>query len=363
MNRSLAPGDPQGKPAEHTLAWSRCPCGANYLRIPKALDDWPHMGRIEAAVFAAIADRWGANDEAWPSLETIARDARCGVTATKNAIVKLERAGLLIVERGGKACGRSNRYRPGPCVRLIEPSREKIGATRPSFPDELGAPRPAGWAQNGREDGRGAPANPIQRTNLRTNHFHHPAGSHSAQADGAAARPLGSAPGAADGAAAHDVDVNAAFRQLKAWGVSDAKAAGLADTHSTDEIAAAMQIVRERPEVRDHAAMLVRVLEREPENVRRVRLERRACRLKLENASRGRDQLARFGAMPTDEQERWKGLVRDELRAGGCSTDAGAMIGLDPAHWTPHARQTLVDALDRCGDAGTKAPRVCNGDR
>lgn len=67
-------------------------------------------------VYAAIIDRLGTNETAWPGVRTIATDTGMTVPAVIRAVACLRYAGVLLVESAGS--GRRQSYRPVPLADL-----------------------------------------------------------------------------------------------------------------------------------------------------------------------------------------------------------------------------------------------------
>lgn len=80
-----------------------------YCKLPKAIARRRDLRASAKIVFATIMDRIGKNDDCWPGIATIAKDAGISHTAVLRSIKALESKGLVIVSRSGN--GRSNHYR------------------------------------------------------------------------------------------------------------------------------------------------------------------------------------------------------------------------------------------------------------
>lgn len=85
-------------------------CVNGFVMVPKELLRRRDLRSGTIRVYAAIADRIGANGCAWPGWRTISADAGVSVEAVRTAIGQIERTGILRVEHG-TGPGGANIYR------------------------------------------------------------------------------------------------------------------------------------------------------------------------------------------------------------------------------------------------------------
>jgi len=69
------------------------------LKIGKALAARTDLTSTAKLAHAAIVDRMGRNGQSWPGLPTLAEDIGVCRSTAQQAVLDLERAGLLMVER------------------------------------------------------------------------------------------------------------------------------------------------------------------------------------------------------------------------------------------------------------------------